>query len=282
MAQLQLSAFDIRASCQKSFNAVIIGKRSSGKSILIQDIMYFLSKTGMPRAVVFSATEESNGFFMKHIPGSFIFGVENAQQKLEDIMASQKRLLMRQRIGEIDKSVDTRLLICLDDIGYKRDVLASPILRQIFLNGRHDSISLIITVQHAMLLRPELRSNSDYIYVFKQNAVSCIKNLHEHYFAAFPTRKEFSLVLSSCTQDFGVLVLDNTKPSTDIPKTVFWYKAKLGREFKLGSKEFWNYHHKWYVSDEERYLRDRDMKQKLGSNSKDGGTIVLKKKHGRK
>ena len=279
--QLHLSAFDIRASCKKLFNAVIVGKRGSGKSILIQDIMYHLSKTGLPRVCAFSATEASNGFFGKFVPETFIFGVDNVEQKLTDIIESQKRLLLRQRIGEIDKNIDTRIAIILDDIGYKKDVLGSQIIRQIFLNGRHDNIILIVTVQHAMLLRPELRSNSDYIYVFKQTAASCIKNLHAHFFGMFSTQKEFSLVLSSCTQNYGVVVLDNTKPSTDISKIVFWYKANPERVFKVGSKEFWAYHNKWFLSDEERYIRERDMK-KSNSSTKNKSAVVLKKQKKRR
>ena len=272
MEQLHLSAFDIKASCRKNFNAVLIGKKHTGKSTIIQDILYYLSKTGIPRACVFSATEESNGFFSKFIPGTYIFGIDNVDKRLTSIMDDQKKLLMRQRIGEIDKSIDTRIVIVLDDIGFKKDVLGSQIIRQMFMNGRHDNIILIVTIQHCMLLRPELRANSDYIFVLKQNAVSCIKNLHDHYFGVFPTRKEFSLVLSSCTQNYQCLVLDNTKPTTDIPQICFWYKATPNRRFRVGSREFWSFHEKWFVSDAERYLRERENKGKGGYSS----NVVLK------
>ena len=277
MDQLHLSAFDIKQACKRSFTAVLIGSRGSGKSVLIQDIMYYLAKTNIPRVCAFSATEGSNGFFSKHVPGTFIFGIDDVEKKLEDIVKSQKRLLLRQRIGEIDKNIDTRIAIILDDVAYKKDVLSSPIVRQIFLNGRHDFISFAVTVQHCMLLRPELRANSDFIFVFKQTAASNIKSLYVHFFGMFLSQKDFSLVLASCAQNYGCLVLDNTMPSTDISKIVFWYKATPGRNFRIGSKEFWAFHEKWFISDEDRYIQERNM-QKNGIFSKKKDSVVLKKK----
>lgn len=258
---LTLSPFDIRSSCRKNFNAVVVGKKNTGKSTVIQDLLYYLSKTGIPRACVFSGTEESNGFYSKYIPGTYIFADDNVEDTLIAIVNNQKKMAMQKHLGEIDPNVDTRIVIVLDDVAYQKGVLKSQIVRQIFMNGRHHSIILIVAVQYCMDVGIDLRTNADFVYILKQNAVSSIKNLHENYFGAFEKRKDFQTVLDACTQDYQCLVLDNTRPSTNVPDTCFWYKAKLGRSFKVGSSEFWDFHRKWHMSDEDKYLETKKNSQ---------------------
>ena len=270
---LTLSAFNIRQCCRKLFNAVVIGKKNTGKSTLIQDILYYLSKTGMPRACVFSGTEESNGFYKKFIPGTFIFDDQDVENSLKAIVSNQKKLAMQKRLGELDNNLDTRIVIVLDDIGYKKDILKSEIIRQIFMNGRHHHIILIVACQYCMDLTPDLRTNADYVYVLKQNADKNKRSLYENFFGALDKPKDFSTVLDACTQNYQCLVLDNTIPTTIIPNICFWYKAKFGRRFRLGCPELWAYHKKWFISDIERYVsnekRQRDTKHSRNHQPKE-------------
>ena len=253
---LNLRAFDIKECCAKLFNAIVIGKKHTGKSTLIQDMLYYLSREGVPRVCVFSGTEESNGFYKQFVPGTFIFDDKDVENRLEAIVENQKKLAMQKQLGEVDRKLDTRIVIVLDDVGYKKDVLKSEIIRQIFMNGRHHYVILIVACQYCMDVGIDLRTNADYVLVLKQNSVSSIKNLHENYFGAFDKRKEFQIVLDACTQNYQCLVLDNTRPSTMVSDVCFWYKAKHGRVFRVGCLELWKYHDRWYISDEERYLEN--------------------------
>lgn len=256
---LNLSAFSIRQCCKTLFNAVVIGKKNTGKSTLIQDILFYLSRTGIPRACVFSGTEESNGFYKQFIPGTFIFDDQDVENSLKAIVANQKKLTMQKRLGEVDKNLDTRIVIVLDDIGYKKDILKSEIIRQIFMNGRHHNIILIVACQYCMDLTPDLRTNADYVYILKQNAGSAKKSLYDNFFGAFEKPKDFRTVLDACTQNYQCLVLDNTIPTTHIPDICFWYKARFGRRFRLGCPELWAFHNRWFVSETERYLQQEKL-----------------------
>lgn len=254
---IRLSAFDPKKSCSKIFNAILVGKKHTGKSTLIKDILYHLHKKGIPRACVFSGTEESNGFYKKFIPGVFIYDDSSVESRLNEIVDYQKKIAMQKQLGEISDDLDTRVAIVLDDVGYKKDILKSEIIRQIFMNGRHHQIILIVACQYCMDVAIDLRTNADYVYVLKQNSMSSVKNLHDNYFGAFEKKKEFQKVLDACTQDYQCLVLDNTRPSTMAKDVCFWYKAKFGRDFQFGCTQYWDFHKAWYLSDEQRFLKSR-------------------------
>ena len=51
---------------------VFIGKRNTGKSTLVKDIMYH--KKHLPAGIVLSGTEEGNHFYSEFIPDLFIYG----------------------------------------------------------------------------------------------------------------------------------------------------------------------------------------------------------------
>lgn len=279
---LNLSAFNIRASCKKLFNAILVGKRNTGKSTVIQDILYYLSKTGLPRVCVFSGTEEANGFFRQYVPGTFIFDGSNVENHLKTILDTQKYLTKQKQYGRIPMDTDIRITIVLDDLGYARSILKKEVIRQIFMNGRHYGISMIISCQYCMDIGVDLRTNADFIYVLKQNNANSIKNLYENYFSGFEKKRDFHTVLDACTQDYQCLVLDNTIPTTEVQDVCFWYKAKLGRKFHVGSPEFWSFHDRWHLSEEERYLRQERFRGLQGSSSssplKKGGLVVNKGK----
>lgn len=273
---LNLSAFDIKKSCSGLFNAIVIGKKHTGKSTLIQDLLFFSAKTGIPRVCVFSGTEESNGFYKQYVPGTFIFDDTDVENRLEAIVQNQKDLAMMKQMGRVDKNLDTRIVIVLDDVGYKKEVLKSKIIRQIFMNGRHHHITLIVACQYCMNVAVDLRTNADYVYVLKQNSVGSIKNLHESFFGSFEKKKDFQTVLEACTQNYQCLVLNNTRPTTKISDVCFWYKAKLGRKFRVGCSELWAYHEKWFLTDEQRYL-EREKRQMITQVAKKEGFVVRKR-----
>ena len=277
---LNVESFNIRDSCSKKFNALLIGKRNTGKSTVIQDILYYANKSNIPRICIFSGTEEANGFYKQYVPTTFIFNDSAVEEQLVCILDSQKDLTFRKKMGLVPKDTDISILIVLDDVGYKRGTLRSEVLRQIFMNGRHYSITMVLACQYIMDAPVDIRTNSDFIYVMKQN--SCIENLYKTFFSGFDKKRDFKTVLDLCTQNYECLVLDNTKPTTDISQVCFYYKAKLGRKFKFGSKDLWNYHSKWNMTDVDKYMRDEALKRKTvsdyGKAAPKGGLVVTKKK----
>lgn len=56
----------------------------------------------------------------------------------------------------------------------------------------------------------------------------------------------FNKVMDACTENFECIVLDNTSKSNRIEDCVFWYKAALRKNFKVGAPEYWHAHKKMF------------------------------------
>ena len=55
----------------------------------------------------------------------------------------------------------------------------------------------------------------------------------------FPTFESFCQVMDQCTENFECLVINNNVKSNKLHEQIFWYKAESHKDFKLGSREFW-------------------------------------------
>jgi hypothetical protein len=243
-SSLTLKRFNpLEAFREKCFNMVIIGHKHTGKSTLVRDIAYRVHQLGFPRCVVFSGTEAGNSFYTSFIPSAYVHtGLD--MSKLTSIVDAQRQVVANVRDAEKKAGgsvgVDTRLVIILDDIMYKRNATKSELFGELFMNGRHWQITLILTCQYVMLLDIACRSNIDYLMCLREAIPKNRIKLYENFFGCFPRRQDFFTVLDRCTQNYEGLVLDNTHPVLEIEKCVLWYKAEVSLPafmFGQGSEE---------------------------------------------
>ncbi len=109
------------------------------------------------------------------------------------------------------------------------------------MNGRHFKILFMITMQYALGIPPNLRTNIDYVFILRENYVSNRKKLYEHYAGMFPNFEMFCQVMDQCTENFECLVINNNAKSNKLHEQVFWYKAEPHDDVKLGSREYWDF-----------------------------------------
>ena len=74
MTNLQLKKFD-PSKIGDDKVCVFIGKRGTGKSTLVTDIMYY--KKHIPVGIVMSGTEDGNHYYRQFVPDLFIYGDYN-------------------------------------------------------------------------------------------------------------------------------------------------------------------------------------------------------------
>ena len=140
-----------------------------------------------------------------------------------------------------NKSIDPRAFLILDDCLYDNSWTKDKNVRSLFMNGRHYKILFIITMQYALGIPPNLRTNIDYVFILRENYVSNRKRLYEHYAGMFPTFEMFCQVMDQCTENFECLVINNNAKSNKLEDQVFWYKANDHQEFRIGADDYWNY-----------------------------------------
>ena len=232
---IQLRKFN-PASMKDDKVCVLIGKRNTGKSTLVTDILYH--KKHIPAGIVMSATEEGNHHYQQFVPDLFIYG-DYDREAIERVLERQRQILLH------NKPISPAFIL-LDDCMYDKKFMKDTCIRKCFMNGRHWKIFFMLTMQYCMDLTPDLRANVDYVFILRENIIQNREKLYKAFFGIFPTFDMFNQIMNACTENYECLVLDNTSKSNKIEDCVFWYKAKLHPQFRIGSPQLWNYHKKHY------------------------------------
>jgi hypothetical protein len=243
-----------------------VAKRGSGKSFLIRDIVYNLSanggsikvgeneyffKSGIPAGTVISVTDKLNSFYEQFFPSVYIHH-EPEEKIFKKILFRQTEMLekFKRRYKEGIK-VDPRAILIMDDCLSKDNWKKMEAMNEILFNGRHYQLTYILAMQYSKGIGPALRGNFDYICLLNEDFYMNMRKLYEEFAGMFPSYQLFYQVFKECTEDYRCMIIDNRKPSRDIKKKIFWYKAvdldkKLNKPFRFGRKDFREYHHEMY------------------------------------
>ncbi len=241
---LELKKFDMRRiSFRNDENkgpvVVLIGRRDTGKSFLVRDLLFY--HQDIPIGTVISGTEAGNSFYAQHVPKLFIHEEYNLVI-IDNILKRQRQVLkqIQQEVVAYKKtSIDGRTFVILDDCLYDQGWTRDKLMRMMFMNGRHWKIMLIITMQYPLGIPPNLRTNIDYVFILREPYISNRKRIYENYAGMFPTFESFCQIMDQCTENYECLVINNNAQSNRLQDQIFWYKAEPHKNFKLGSKEFW-------------------------------------------
>ena len=274
---LELKKFDMKSiSFKPNENkgpvVVLIGKRDTGKSFLVRDLLYYQQE--IPIGTVISGTEEGNGFYAKMVPKLFVHNEYNTAI-IENILKRQ-RTVLKQIKKEMEtykrSTIDPRAFVILDDCLYDATWTRDKMMRLLFMNGRHWKVMLVITMQYPLGIPPTLRTNIDYVFILRENYIANRKRIYENYAGMFPTFESFCQVMDQCTENYECLVINNNSKSNKLHDQVFWYKADNHGDFRLGSKEFWELSKGLKDEDEEEQYDPSAAKKRGG-----GPKISVKK-----
>lgn len=236
--KLELKKFNPQEMKQDAV-CVFIGKRRSGKSFCLKDILSYFSNLKI--GVAISGSELCNQFFEKFIPNILIYD-EYKPEIIKRFLDRQIKVT-KQRADEIKKygrsDIDPRAFIILDDVLYDKTWQNDKNIRSILMNGRHYSILTIITSQMPLGINPALRSQIDYVFIFKNNIIKEREKIYNHYAGICNSFEVFNKIMDSTTENFEVMVIDNTSQNNSITDQIKWYKA-TEKNFKMCSQELWN------------------------------------------
>lgn len=247
---------------------VLIGRRDTGKSFLVKDLLYY--HQDIPVGVVISGTEAGNGFYGSVVPKLFIHDEYNTAI-IQNILKRQK-VVLKEIKKEIEmykrrtSKIDPRAFVILDDCLYDNSWSKDKMMRLLFMNGRHWKIMLVITMQYPLGIPPNLRTNIDYVFILREPYINNKKRIWENYAGMFPTFESFCQVMDQCTENYECLVINNNSKSNKLEDQIFWYKADPHKNFKLGSKEYWELSKNMNSDDEDEEVFD--SKKSKGPNIK--------------
>ena len=250
--EITIKQFDIK-KIQKDSIIITIGKRRTGKSFLIKDILYH--NRDIPIGMVISQTDHLQHWYDKFIPSMLI-------HKKYDPNILQN-LFKRQNKAIKEKWKDPSAFLLLDDcLSDARNWSKDDNIKEIFFNGRWYKILFICSMQAPMGIPPDFRTNIDYTFILKNNNASDREKIYKHYAGVFPTREIFDHVLNSCTENYQCLVIDNTSDSNKLEDQVFFYKATDHGDFHIGSNKMWQINNEKYNSEASNYKNEIITKKK--------------------
>ncbi len=278
---VKLKRFDMKMIPQDAV-CVFIGRRRTGKSTLVKDLLYH--HQSIPMGCVISGTEESNSFYGKIVPPMFIYGEYNAailanfvkRQKLITSKIQQMENMRAPGAPPNQSKIDPRAFLILDDCLYDESWTHDKNIRYIFLNGRHQKIFFLITMQYPLGIPPVLRTNVDYVFILREPYISNRRRIFDNFGAAFPNFEFFCQILDNCTENFECLVINNNTRSNKLEDAIFWYKAEIRGDFRIGSPEFWKHNAIHYRVPEEEGINDYDPASMQRTK---GPQIVVRKQY---
>ena len=257
---MKLQEFDTKLLDLTS-TVCLFGKRHSGKSVLIRDLIFNLWKYGgkgnkkIDAITVFSNTEELQSQFARFVPSAFIHNRFD-ETKLVRLLDAQKQLFQQQ-------GRTSNVVVILDDCAFSKSTFGET-LQRIFSNGRHYKILFILSLQYSMQLPSSMRGNVDVAIALKEPIFANRKRLYESLFGLFNNFKEFDKVFNEVTQDYGAMCcVNNGSSSTDIQKNVFWLRANPDshpKTFRVGRPIYWEWSEKYRNRAQQRAFSD-PMKQ---------------------
>ena len=241
----------------------IIGKRNTGKSEVIRTLLYHNKQ--IPTGIIISPTEMGNKFYGSFCPDSFI------HHRFDPDVLGRIIDRQRKRVSKYGKIPKNNLFVILDDCMYEsKEICGNTYIKEIFRNGRHFQITIIVTAQYVMDLPVALRSNIDYIFCMRENNVANIERLYRSFFGIFPTKVSFAQAFGVVTENYGAIVCDNLSRSNRIDECVYWFRALYPCPlFRRGSAKFWKFHNTFY---NKKYNQEEDNNN---NDNKDTTPLLL-------
>lgn len=236
---------------------LIIGKRNTGKSYLLKDLLYYMhSKFDI--ASVFSKTEHLNKFYEKFVP-KMLINMSWDEKKLEKIFERQDAMLKKGNISNIALIFDDMIS---DSVSWKNN----EYIKKIFLEGRHHHIGFFLLTQYVNAIPPFGKINSDYIFILQQQNFKEKERLYDEFGGMFENKKLFFTILDNLTENYGCMVIDNKSKSNKLEDRVFGYRAKETiPNYRMCSNELWG------------IQRRKEIQMTYINTSKNSQKIVLPK-----
>ena len=236
----------IRDRCEidshKSPMIVLIGKKDTGKSFLVRDILAN-TQSCFPIGTVISGTEVANPFFQDMVPSKLIhdkYTPNIVMNAIKRQMTIKQRREHEKKARGGNSGLDPRAFLILDDCLYDKTWINEESTRYVFMNGRHIDMVTLITMQYPLGVSPNLRTNIDFVFILRENNISNRKRIYDNYAGMFPTFEMFCQFMDQCTENYECLVIANGVQSNKLEDQVFWYKASTHPPFKMCDDSLWS------------------------------------------
>jgi hypothetical protein len=203
---------------------MVNGKRMSGKSTLLADILF--QHRYFRKFVVMAGSEGPSGFYNNlQIPKRFV------RDGFDPIYLN--------KLWTMQKEQQSPCCLILDDLSFDDGLWKNKDIIEIFNKGRHYKMGLIFASQYVMHVPLKLRGQVDWVFALGDNNCAAQERMQKAYFAFIPTIKDFRDIFLHFTADYGALISNCNSNHTDVTKCMYWFKATpRAGQFHIGCPEY--------------------------------------------
>jgi hypothetical protein len=188
-----------------------------------------------------SGSEDTNHAFAQIMPSTFVYNEYN-EEKIKDFIKRQK---MAKEYLE-----NPWAFIILDDCTDDPRVFNKPLQNAMYKKGRHWSCCYILSLQYAMDIKPQIRTNIDGIFILREPIESNREKLYRNYASIIPTYQLFQQMMDELTEDYHAIYIHNATKSNNWQDCVFYWRAPMiPTGWKVGCPEYWHFHKQRYNTD---------------------------------
>jgi len=223
--------FNVQEQLAPGRRALIVGRRCSGKSVLVADLLSRM-RSGFGYGLVMSPSPHERKALEAYVPKAWISKPCVERLRLfESVVRAVKA-----RDAERKRSPRQSILVCEDC----NDVLWDGAMRQMFPSSdptppstEHPSqhsndVTCLLPVQSVLYTPLAIRTNADLVFLSGCSSDSHHRVYHEQWFKGVPW-SEYQQMFSECTTNFGWVVVDVRKAATaeQWRDYVFSYRTEL-------------------------------------------------------
>lgn len=212
---------------------LILGKKGSGKSTVLKNILYFKRNTydtGIGFCGSYGAVQGLAG----HIPAGLLYDEGFDEEVFVKFIQQAEEYKAKNR--------NKNLFVIFDDCMYDKKIMSGKHIRKLYMNGRHMNATHFNCVQYMMDMPIDLRNQVDYVFMMKETSHTNLKKIYDMFFKdAFKKFDEFCTAAKTLTEGHRCIVFDRTYEGNDVSKQIYHFKASQNLEdFKLCRSIYWD------------------------------------------
>ena len=218
--------------------SILVGSSSSGKGVLLQNLILDIYKDCFERVYIFSPSINVDHTWLpvkSYLDNKIKLSEDDLPlyydhydaDSLERIITTQRKIIEHQKSKNVKKLFSIK--ICVDDFAddpvFSR---SSKLLHSLYTRGRHSQISTFIATQKFNALATILRVNADTLYVFRLRNYQDLNTFLDEVSAIVDKKTLLQMYKSATDLDFGFLFV---KLNSRSKKNMFMVKSNSYIEF---------------------------------------------------
>jgi hypothetical protein len=195
---------------------MIIGRRASGKTILIKNILHHMKSD---RVLLFDSSPLDE--YRNIVPEECKYVEYN-----DDIMVKMGKLVSAtiMKNGHDMTKVPSTAIIFGEELD-QRDK-TGPGFKNMIFNGKMYKYNVLLQ-QQTPILQPQYRQQIDYLFLSKETNSANLRKIYDQWVSQiFDTYNIFTRILNDCTRNYGFMVVDFRSRSYRLSERVFRYKVQ--------------------------------------------------------